>query len=129
MLSMGHLLVPSKTGPRGPPIAPTDHRPRHRDHGPWTLGPQEHQMAKKRPYIHEIKKSTQDPEKAKRAINSNLIKIHHRKGQGPNYSGKAKEDSRPYSGISKVIGDKTPLKIFPRQFQSRQRKAQHQVGP
>ncbi|MBW0581226.1 hypothetical protein O181_120941 [Austropuccinia psidii MF-1] len=96
--AMVHFLVPRKIWPRGPPIAPLDHRPRFTvhspwtedhsvwstAHSPWTIGPQEPQMAKKgHKIINSINKYTQDPEESKRAINSISVKNHHRKGQDP----------------------------------------------
>ncbi|MBW0514452.1 hypothetical protein O181_054167 [Austropuccinia psidii MF-1] len=79
--------------PHGPQTAA--HGPQTANHTLRTIGPQEPQMGKNGHKFIKSKKCTQDPEKAKMAINSISIKNHHRKGQGPIYYGKAKEDSRP----------------------------------
>ncbi|MBW0587281.1 hypothetical protein O181_126996 [Austropuccinia psidii MF-1] len=80
LLVLGQFLapwspwVPSKTGPRGPPIAPTDHRtPKDRNGIKGT-------------YIIKSPKNHQDPKKAQKAMESNFIKIHHRRGHSPRSS-------------------------------------------
>ncbi|MBW0575606.1 hypothetical protein O181_115321 [Austropuccinia psidii MF-1] len=85
---MGYFLVsfnpwvPRKIGPRGPPIAPMDHGLQRTVHGPWTIGPQETQMATKA-IRSLIQKINPRPRKGQRAMNSISVKNNHRKGQGP----------------------------------------------
>ncbi|MBW0554225.1 hypothetical protein O181_093940 [Austropuccinia psidii MF-1] len=78
--AMGHFLVPwnpwvhSEIGPRGPPIAPMDCGLRRTVHVPQTIGPQEHQMAKKG---HKFMKSKEHP-RPRQGQKGHKLKFHQK---------------------------------------------------
>ncbi|MBW0489190.1 hypothetical protein O181_028905 [Austropuccinia psidii MF-1] len=99
-------------GPQGALNRP--HGPRHTVHSPRTVDRRTPRTQKGQKFhkITKSKKCTQDPEKTKSATNLIFIKSHHRKGQDPKAMVRPQGFQTTYWGISKAIGDKTPLNNF-----------------
>ncbi|MBW0590674.1 hypothetical protein O181_130389 [Austropuccinia psidii MF-1] len=94
--------VPSKIGPRGPPIAPTDRGLRCTVHRPRTVGPQKTEMAKKGLHHQITKKSPRTPKRPKRPWNQILSRFFIEEATSQDHHRGLFEE------ISKDNGDKTP---------------------